>query len=334
MTAPLVAFTRPGLARLVEQARAKLSPSAQRQVDEHVTQAESLLSHVFEGLPMWRIGGSDDLWARAADVAVLMEIGSNKISERVGSALDRSEIRSADVRRNAMDSDGWTEITPPTGDGLTSSTRGVTMLSLRAVRRLLMTCAGERGVDFRAGLDAALDFAAEAERSIMVLLLSASERTEAPVFDRAHDAHLTIRAMLAAGRTRLPKALQVQAFGEPVRQTASNKPEATDPGQLALELAVDGRTVRHSGTTDRPATHTIETLTAVGAALGVSRAVVKRRLEATGLLADPHWCWAGDVPAIINGRPTTTRMYCFRPGIAAELLRREVEMATTSGGAK
>lgn len=242
----LLDAARPGLVQLRERIRATLSPEACAQVDAHVTQAQRLLEDVFAGLPVWMLQDSDELWARAADVAALMEVDRSVVIHRTASSITRREFSEGDIRRGVTDNDVSTSIVhhvhshPSDADCLTTSPRGVTMLNLRAIRRLVMTCDGERGVRFRNGLDRAIEFADQAERVILELLLAEREQPRgaraAPATgdELAIEAHQTIRALIATGRKTIPSALMQQALGAPAPIRAPT-PTSDNPTRRFLD---------------------------------------------------------------------------------------------------
>lgn len=280
----LIHATRPQLATLLERTRVRLSPEAQAQVDGHVTQAEKLLEDVFVDLTLWSLTGSTELWARAADVADLMEIGANKMPERVAAAVQRGELSPPDVRRGVTDSDVTHSITPSTGNCLTDSPRGVMMLSLRAIRRLVMTCDGDRGVRFRDGLDRALEFASEAERTIMALLLAAEDRPDARL-DRIEAAVGRLVESMAPA-----EAVWVQGPSE-----LTVKPTVLPPGFVF-------------------------TLTTVADALVTSRHKAEARLRAVDLWDNPTYRQSAYKR---NRLGTLQAVHAFHRSVVLELLFRE-----------
>jgi hypothetical protein len=325
MSQNVIAVTHPGMMDFLNQTRARLSPEAQAKVDSHVTRAANVLETVFGELPAWRLIDSPDLWFRLPDYAIAIDVDAAHLREQVTNAIERRDLSEADVRRNVRQNDVSSNGGNPAGS-ITTSPRGVTMLSFKAVRRLALLGRGERGVRFRDAMEEAIDYADTTERTVMALVLADIERPAVAAKSDpslAHEAHATIRAMLARGRS-IPRWLADQAAGKstaPVRR-APPVPER-DPAQMELVVVSNGKTICHTGTTTRPATHTFETLTAVGRLLDVSHRVAKRRLESTGLLADAWWSWHGQEPGIINGKSVLTSAYAFRPGIVEELLRRE-----------
>lgn len=303
-TPSLLTAARPGLADLRARVRSTLSPEAQAEVDGHVTQAQRLLEEVFAGLVVWMLHGSADLWARASDVASIMDVLPNSMPERITSARKRGEILAEDIRRGVMDSDVSSAITGPTSDCLTTSPRGCTMLSLRAIRRLVVTCEGDRGRHFRSGLERALEFADQAERAILELVLADRERSapapESPSIDAW--ARGVVSQLAANGAKVIPKDLVTAAMGAASRALAGTVSDAVEP-----DFGDDFRS----------------SLSRASDLLGCASKTLRRRLERVGMWNEPQWVRHGTAQVRTGrGLREEPRHYLHR-GALHELAKRE-----------
>lgn len=317
------------LATIAARAMATLSLEGRKQAEAHVTRAERLMGDALCGLSRWRIVGSDELWVRAGDLAVVMEVDTSAVAHTIRASLDRGELLPSDIRKNVTDNDLDTSIVSNPHDsksGVTTSPRGVTLLSERGVLLLVMNCRGERGVRFRTGFEAALSFAAEAERFILSLVLAEQEaRTRAPVtpvvVDREHpnlmdQAHRTIQAMLAAGRKRIPRALMDQALGKaPVAITHVARVSN-------LRLLSDVSRPPAPTEPDWPAGFSLNTSN-MADAMGSSWDRIKKLLRQTGMYEDSAWHLTGEAwVATGTGALRKEARHRFKAGAPLELQRR------------
>lgn len=316
----------PSLATLAARAMATLSPEARKRVEEHVTQADRLLADVFQGITTWRLRGSDDLWVRAADLAVVMEVDTTAVGKQVENGLTRGDLRPEDVRRGVKDCDLDTSIRSGAPDSITASPRGMVVLSLRGVRLLVVSCRGERGVRFRTGLDNALAFAAEAERTILALVLAETEARPAPVPpvvlpDREVQlaALAALTAGFAAGRKRMPRGLWNLAQGLPVAPAPS---APSRPAAPVLRILPDLSRPPAPSEPDWPAGFTLSaTSMADGMGMGWDR--VRRLLQQSGMWLDPDWHVQGHAwVATGTGALRRENRHRLRSGAPVELQRR------------
>lgn len=241
MNTSILTLTHPGMLDFLQRTRAKLSPESQAKVDEHVTRASNVLGTVFGEMPAWRLHDRDGLWFAAADFAKALGVGGDSVRDMADNAIEREEIASADVALGVTQKDVSTSIESNPHNSVTTSPRGITMLSFKAVRRLALLCRGDRGVRFRTKMEEAIDYADMTERSLVAMVLAESERPQSRQdTDRPTEAQ-TIAAMALLGKLvdagrRLPRDLQDMACGRiprqrmvPVRQMASNAPMLTGP---------------------------------------------------------------------------------------------------------
>lgn len=309
----LLTAARPGLADLRARVRSTLSPEAQAEVDAHTTQAQRLLEEVFAGLPVWMLRGSTEPWARSSDVAELMEVLPNSMPERITSARKRGEILAEDIRRGVMDRDVSSSITGPTSDCLTTSPRGCTMLSLRAIRRLVATCEGERGTHFRNGLDRALEFADQAERAILELVLSGREHPAPAVSDSTAWARALLTQLAANGAKVLPKDLVSAAMGGMPRALPGTVSDAEEP-----DFGEDFRS----------------SLSRASDLLGCASKTLRRRLERVGMWNESAWVRHGTAKVRTGkGLREEPRHYLHR-GALQELAKRERGPMFPGGGGR
>lgn len=324
----LVDAAAPALAQLRTRVRSNLPPEAVARVDAHTTQAQRLFEEVFDGLPLWALLGSTDLWARYQDVADAFGVDRSAITHQVENALDRGDLRTSDTRSSVRDSDLQPSIVSDTQGRLTDSPRGVGMLNLRAIRRLAQLCNGERGVRFRDGLERAIEFAHEAELAIAELLLAEAERP-APVAVEVGVQVEALRALtaLATAGKPIPAGLRELAYGAAARQVRRSPSPSGSPAQLALP----GPVVEPYEPDFGPEFTVSQTQAAT--ALGCTIPALRKRLERTGMWDDTEWVRHGTAHVKVGPnrlREETRRK--LRTGFAEELRRRE-EAAAPRGEA-
>lgn len=332
----LLALARPGLADLLQRALAALAPESRPQVEAHTTQAQRLLENAFAGLIVWQLNGSQDLWARASDVADLMDVLPNSISERIVSAKRRRDITDADVRRGVRNSDVSTPITGQASDCLTESPRGCTMLNLRAIRRLVMTCDGDRGVHFRDDLEKALEVADQAERVVFALLLADRERPTpelAPLPTPApHDpqerveALRLMRELVVAGKP-VPHELRTLAYGAAPRVPRARALPA--PTVLALQGPVVRPIIGPDGVPVLPPIPAVFSpgFTLLGWAglaedADLSESAARLAAQKHKLVGDPEWHEKRKTYLADGLKYQAQDRHAFKVGAGAELKRR------------
>jgi len=226
---------RPGLAGMIARARESLPVDARTALDEHVTQAERLVSDVFGDVPVWTLRGSDSLWIRLTDLAGVMEADRSVVSHAITEGVDRGELfEGEDIRRGVRDE--HVDRVDSARSGLTGRPGGVTVVTLRAARLLVMSCRGERGVRFRLGLDRLLDTASATERLLVALLLDrSSPRQDAGAL---REARMVANALRQAGDKAGAVAYLRRAVGLPELPAVEPAPMAVAAPDADRALAL------------------------------------------------------------------------------------------------
>lgn len=314
----LLALARPSLADLRVRVRSTLPAESLAQVDAHATQAERLLEEVFAGLIVWSLNGSQDLWARAQDVADLMGVDRSAVTHQIENAKARGDLKAEDVRRGVKQSDVSTSIVSDAHNSVTTSPRGCTMLNLRAIRRLVMTCDGDRGVRFRDGLDKALELADQAERAILELVLASQSGGLAPVAFEGLARRIEALEQVSGRMDRLETAMV--KLTELVTTLAS---AGTQPAQgPRVTVNAPGAQITLIEPTPPPG-FTISGIKLLASIEQCSHPKLRKRLETVGLWEDPEWMWVGERTIPRGNRLDTETFYRFKPSILPELKRRE-----------
>ena len=196
----------------------------------------------------------------------------------------------------------------------------MTLLSLRGVRLLVMTCRGERGVRFRTGLDNALAFAAEAERTILALVLAETEARRPVTSTTDRDLQLAALAAITegfkAGRKRIPKYLSDLARGSTMGSSSSR------PSAPVLRILPDLSRPPAPSEPDWPAGFTLSA-TAMADGMGMGWDRVRRLLQQSGMWLDPDWHVQGHAwVATGTGALRRENRHRLRSGAPVELQRR------------
>jgi hypothetical protein len=338
------------LAAIAARAIASLSPEGRKLVEEHVTRADRLVSDVFQGITTWKLVGSDDLWVRAMDLAEVAEVNPNSMVELIRSLEERGELGTGDVKKNVRENDicnanvGSPDNTVSRGP-VTTSPRGVTMLSLRGARLLVMSCRGERGIRFRVGLDNALQYVAEAERAIFALMLAEAEKKAAPpdnsIALKQIAALNLMTARLNAGRKRNPAFLTNLAKGLPADAPGRQRKRAPKPALVAalpgpvqdepvparaevVPLPMRALSDGHSFGDSEPEWSPGFTLSTsmIANALGETTAKTGALLKKYGMREDDSWRETGIAYVVRAGRRAQELRVRYRTGAVAELQRR------------
>jgi len=309
----LLSTLDPETAALVREALT-LPEGERLTLDAELDATSAAYSELVADLTLWRVVGSPTLYARASDVAEVLNIEASSMSERISDAEQRGDLQPRDVIRGATDKD----IDGDSMNGnpvhpLTSSPKGCTLVSLDGILLLAMQSRGQRGVKLRRKVKAIIDAFPKLQRVCVRLLRAHQSRPAPAVSDATAWARSVISQLASNGAKVLPKDLVTAAMGGTPRALPGTVSDAEEP-----DFGEDFRS----------------SLSRASDLLGCASKTLRRRLERVGMWNESAWVRHGTAKVRTGkGLREEPRHYLHR-GALQELAKRERGPMFPGGGGR